>query len=120
MHRHYSLDFKQQALKIFNSTGDINYVLETFGICRRTLFYWLKKDKANELAGKFNENRKGNPYKIDRDKLDSLLNSDEGKDMTLKEIANVIKVTPPAIYYFFRRNGIKFKKNSHPTKKVIQ
>jgi transposase len=122
MHKRYSLDFKKQVIFKYNSGVGINYIIDAFGICKRTLFHWLKQNKDNVLEAKTKSNfsKRGNPYKIDINKLNKILNSEKGKDYTLKEISNMLGVTLQALFYYFKRNNITFKKNSKVIKKAIQ
>jgi transposase len=122
MHKRYSLDFKKQVIFKYNSGVGINYIINAFNICKRTLFYWLKQNKDNTLENKTKSNfsKKGKPYKINVDKLNEILNNDKSKDLTLKEMSNELNITLQALFYYFKRNKITFKKNSNPIKKAIQ
>jgi transposase len=130
MGKAYSLDFRLQVLKSFRDKRKklgskdwgalkkaTKYVIKLYGITERTLYYWLEKEKKGNL-GNDNKNS-GNRSKIDKEKMKELLNSERGKDMTLKEISDIFKVHLTTIYYYFVRNNITFKKNSNSIRKAI-
>jgi transposase len=129
MGKAYSLDFRLQVLKSFKrkrgKLGSKNwgslrkatkYVMKLYNITERTLYYWLKKEKEGNLDN--NNKNSGKKQKIDNDKLLKLINSEEGKDLTLKELANKLNVKLTTIYYSLKRNNITFKKNSKVIKKA--
>jgi transposase len=131
MGKAYSLDFRRQVLKSFKTKrsklgnknwGSLkkatNYVLKLYGITKRTLYYWLERERKDELDN--NNRNSGKTPKISGDRLKEILNSEEGKDMTLKELANKLNSKITTVYCSLKRNNITFKKNSNSIKKVIQ
>jgi transposase len=131
MGKAYSLDFRVQVLKSFRDKRkklgiknrgsyrkSVNYVLKFYNIARGTLFNWLKREKEGNLDNS-NKNS-GKTPKISKDELLKILNSEEGKDMTLKELGNKLNTKLTTIYYSLKRNNITFKKNSNSIRRVIQ
>lgn len=106
----YSLDFRNQVIKIYEGTGDIKKILEEYNISRRTLFYWIKKKEEGNLKPKARAS--GKPYKIDVNKLNEL-DKDSKEDYTLKEVSDILNVTLQAVYYYFVKNRITFKKKRY-------
>jgi hypothetical protein len=99
MGKTYSLNFRLQILKSFktkrNKLGNrswgslkkvTNYVLKLYGITERTLYYWLKREKKDNLEDN-NKNFK-NRCKLDEIKLKELLNSEKGKKYDSERISD--------------------------------
>lgn len=119
MRKHYSLSFKKEVLKQYMILKDITSVSLLFKISKRTLFYWLSKEKENNLNVKFNHNKIGKPYKINIEILNQL-NQDNKEDYTLKELGNILKVSSEAIRKYFIKNKITFKKKNYDTEKATK
>jgi transposase len=93
----------------------VNYVLKLYDISRRTLFSWLKREKEGILENS-NKNS-GNKPKIKQEQIEQLLKKE---NLTLKEMADELKVGITTVFNYLKKHNITFKKNSLATEKVIQ
>jgi len=112
---YYSIDLRKKVLRYLENGGSKKDAVNIFGICERTIWHWIRKQKEGNLYPKVREVK---PRKINNKKLIQYIK--DNPDSYLKEIASAFKVTPTAIFYACKRLRITLKKRRPYIEKVIK
>lgn len=107
----YSLDLRKKALEHLAKGKTEKECASTFGVTRRTLSNWKRRQREQTLAPKA---RCLSPSKIDSDRLRQYIH--DHPDAYLREIAKEFGSTLQAIFYSCKRLKISLKKRSPITK----
>ena len=111
----YSLDLRKKALEYLTKGKTEEECAATFGVTRRTLSNWKRRQREQNLAPKA---RCLSPSKIDSDRLRQYI--DDHPDAYLREIAKEFGSTLQAIFYSCKRLKISLKKRSATIKKGMR
>ncbi len=111
----YSLDLRKQALKYIKTVGTRKEASVIFSVTTRTLSNWISRERLQILAP---NKRCSSPTKIDNHKLKQYLQ--KYPDVYLREIAQELSVTIPAIFYACKCLKLTLKKRSCSTKKEMK
>ena len=100
----YSLDLRKRAIALQTQGFKQKAIAQLLSITTRTLYNWLKRPQlqASKTGAK-------TPTKLPIEKLQQAL--DEQPDATLSEYAELLGVTPQAVFYACKRNKLTRKKN---------
>jgi transposase len=109
----YSLDLRKKALEYIEKGGSKMEASRIFGVSPPTIFNWIKRKNARNLAP--SKTKKRRPYKIDRAKLKEYI--DQNPDSYLREIAEVFGTSINAVFKACKELRITLKKNRSSTKK---
>ena len=101
----YSLDLRKQALKYIKTVGTRKEASVIFSVTTRTLSNWISRERLQILAP---NKRCSSPTKIDNHKLKQYLQ--KYPDVYLREIAQELSVTIPAIFYACKCLKLNLKK----------
>ena len=107
----YSTDLKKRVYKYVENGGSKDDAVTIFGVCVKTIWNWIKKNKQGNLAPKVKEVR---PRKIDDNRFKKYI--EDHPDAYLREIAEEFDVTVPAVFYACKRLRITLKKRQQITK----
>jgi transposase len=99
----YSLDLREKALLFLAESTQVE-TARIFQVGLSTLKRWLKRPKLQAL-----KTGAKTPKKLPLEKLQQAL--DETPDATLAEYAEILGVTPQAVFYACKRNKLTRKKN---------
>lgn len=111
----YSLDLRKRVLEYVKTGNSKEDVAAIFGVCVKTIWNWIKREKEGNLAPTAKEAK---PKKIDNERLLQFLK--EHPDAYLREIAEEFNVSIPAVYYACNRLRITLKKRPRTTKNVMK
>jgi len=107
----YSTDLRKRVLKYVEDGGSKEDAVNIFGVCMKTIWNWIKRNKQGNLPPKIKEVR---PRKIDNDRLKKCI--EDNPDAYLREIAEEFDVTASAVFYACKRLRITLKKRQQITK----
>ena len=99
--------FLKRSWGYINKHGDITKASEIFEISERTIDYWIRKNKDNNLEPKISYAKY---HKIDEKKLLEYVKTKP--DVFLRELADYFSVGISGIHYALKRLKIINKKNS--------
>ena len=100
----YSLDLRERAVALQKQGMKQKTIAQLLSITTRTLYNWLKRTELQ--ASKTGSNT---PRKLPLEKLQQVI--DANPDATLAEYAQLLGVTPQAVFYACQRHKITRKKN---------
>lgn len=107
----YSTDLRKRVLKYVEDGGSKEDAVNIFGVCIKTIWNWIKRNKQGNLSPKIKE---VHPRKIDDDRLKNYI--ENHPDAYLREIAAEFDVTVPAVFYACKRLRLTLKKRQQITK----
>jgi len=107
----YSTDLRKRVLKHVEDGGSKEDAVNIFGVCIKTIWNWIKRNKQGNLSPKVKEVC---PRKIEDDLLKKYIEAHP--DAYLREIAVEFGFTAPAVFYACKRLRITLKKRQQITK----
>ena len=101
----YSSDIRALVIDFVESGGSKAEASRIYQVAIRSVFYWVKQGRN------YKPNKPGpkGSYKLDRDKLVKLIESNP--DMMLKELASELGVSINAVFHSLKVLGYTRKKN---------
>jgi len=111
----YSIDLRKRVLEYVRTGGSKEAAVTIFGVCLKTIWNWIKREKEGHLAPTVKEVK---PRKIDNGQLMQYLK--DRPDAYLREIAEEFNVTIPAVYYACKRLRVTLKKRPKTIKNVMR
>lgn len=112
----YGIDLRKKVIDYLERGGSKREASKVFSIGERTIYAWIKKQKAGDLKAK---KRESYPQKIDVAKLKQYVATHP--DHTLKEIGPALGVAYQTVSTWLKRLHITRKKKAYfmPSEKKI-